>query len=276
MTQFGRGTWSWCSFSSATPRKWMCETAGEKLRPPGPESTGIPSSPRCWKSSQLLNPIRATRSRRIEGAHEGFLDDDSLGRDSRGLRLRCGLAGRGPLLQVQSLSRHRWQGENQDWGEGEDSRFDLPYLAGAKVRRANHKGDQRRVREKPQDEGLQRLLFAGGDRLARPIHPQHEGEVTAIDSRFETMEAAGIESASLHRIVGTRHDQSQQFRRLVGIDASPPWHMIRTNHYSTVGTVRSGSPREISASPGRVRGSCWLPRGSLRDLRSGLKTERTT
>jgi hypothetical protein len=30
------------------------------------------------------------------------------------------------------------------------------------------------------------------------------------------MEAAGIENASLHRIVGTRHDQSHQFRRLVG------------------------------------------------------------
>jgi len=48
------------------------------------------------------------------------------------------------------------------------------------------------------------------------------------------MEAGGIESASLPRIVGTRQDQSQHFRNVVGRRRLVPLAAIRTNHYSTV------------------------------------------
>src|ERR1700694_822845 len=50
----------------------MREPSGEKLRSPRPEPTGIPSSLRCWKSSQPPNPSRATRSWRIEARMNAF------------------------------------------------------------------------------------------------------------------------------------------------------------------------------------------------------------
>ena len=81
-------------------------------------------------------------------------------------------------------------------------------------------------------------LFTGRGRVWLPLltvlltaavrHPLKNG-----------MEAAGIESSSLPRIVGTRHDESQQFRDVVGISKPAPLATIRTNPNITVSTVRS-------------------------------------
>ncbi len=62
-------------------------------------------------------------------------------------------------------------GPAADW-PAEDPGSLQPEVADREQRQNDNKGDRQRVREEPENEGLQRNLQPDRDRFAHPVHPQ--------------------------------------------------------------------------------------------------------